>query len=406
MPRTHATSFRARAGAAALIATLPIVLSCGGDAVRLSPSRTGSVADVRVPLDVEASKDDAVLMVRTPTAEPGARGGTTLQLDAAVFNPQGHELPNKQHIYWTSLDEGVVTVDSTGLVTAQGTGRAMVIVDHKKGMDTVNILVVPVPVASVTLSGTDSISLDDATTYAATPLDSAGEPLTGRIVAWSSSVPAVASISADGEALGLTLGFTDITAAVEGESATVSLRVWPQPVAAVEVTPATSSIPQFRKVKYAATFRDKRGKVLTGRTVTWSSSAPAVVSIPPAGDTATANDVGDAVVSATSEGVTGSAPITVEYPVEARALWVTRFEYTLSNQVDFAKIATIFAKAASANFNVVYFQVRTSGDALYYSDLEPCSPRMCGALGGPRPAQDPLDVALAEAARYGIQVHA
>jgi uncharacterized lipoprotein YddW (UPF0748 family) len=55
-------------------------------------------------------------------------------------------------------------------------------------------------------------------------------------------------------------------------------------------------------------------------------------------------------------------------------------------------------KAASARFNVVYFQVRTAGDALYYSDLEPCSPRMCGTLGGPRPAQDPLVVALREAA--------
>jgi uncharacterized lipoprotein YddW (UPF0748 family) len=31
---------------------------------------------------------------------------------------------------------------------------------------------------------------------------------------------------------------------------------------------------------------------------------------------------------------------------------------------------------------------------------------MCGSLGGQRPAQDPLDVALTEAAKYGIQVHA
>jgi uncharacterized lipoprotein YddW (UPF0748 family) len=74
--------------------------------------------------------------------------------------------------------------------------------------------------------------------------------------------------------------------------------------------------------------------------------------------------------------------------------------------VDFAKIATIMQKAASANFNVVYFQARTAGDALYYSSLEPCSPRMCGTLGGPRPAQDPLVVALREAAKYGIEVHA
>jgi uncharacterized lipoprotein YddW (UPF0748 family) len=406
LPRTHSTSFRERASAALLFATVPVVLSCGGDAVRLSPNRQGARADLRVPIDVEASKDDAVMMVRTPSADAGAREGTSLQLDATVFNPQGHELPNKQHVYWTSLDERVVTVDSAGLVTAQDTGRAMVIVDHKKGMDTVDIRVIPVPVASVVLGGVDSISLDDTTTFTATPLDSAGEALAGRIIAWSTSVPAVASLSATGEAVALTLGFTDISAEVEGESASLSLRVWPQPVAAVEVTPSTATVPQFRKVQYAAILRDRRGKVLSDRAVAWASSAPAVVAIPPAGVVATANDVGEAVVSATAEGISGSAGITVENPVEARALWVTRFEYTTFNAVDFAKIATIFAKAASANFNVVYFQARTSGDALYYSDLEPCSPRMCGALGGPRPAQDPLDVALAEAAKHGIQVHA
>ena len=124
------------------------------------------------------------------------------------------------------------------------------------------------------------------------------------------------------------------------------------------------------------------------------------------GRTAVAKDVGDAIVTATSEGQAGTSAVTVTNPVEARALWVTRFEYTTASAVDFAKIATIFQKAASANFNVVYFQVRTSGDALYFSDIEPCSPRMCGFLGGPRPAQDPLAVALTEAAKYGIEVHA
>src|SRR5687768_5408336 len=44
--------------------------------------------------------------------------------------------------------------------------------------------------------------------------------------------------------------------------------------------------------------------------------------------------------------------------VEGRALWVNRFEYNSPND-----IVEIMAKAASANFNVVYFQVRGQGDA-------------------------------------------
>ncbi|MBA3670669.1 MAG: family 10 glycosylhydrolase [Gemmatimonadaceae bacterium] len=85
---------------------------------------------------------------------------------------------------------------------------------------------------------------------------------------------------------------------------------------------------------------------------------------------------------------------------EARALWVTRYEYDSP-----AKIATIMQKAADANFNIVYFQVRGSGDAYYVSSLEPCAVSLCGHLGG-TPTWDPLAVAVQEAHSRGLQVHA
>ena len=52
--------------------------------------------------------------------------------------------------------------------------------------------------------------------------------------------------------------------------------------------------------------------------------------------------------------------------VEARALWVSRFEYS-----DATSIAGIMTDAKSANFNVVYFQVRGVADAMYVSAIEP-----------------------------------
>jgi uncharacterized lipoprotein YddW (UPF0748 family) len=87
--------------------------------------------------------------------------------------------------------------------------------------------------------------------------------------------------------------------------------------------------------------------------------------------------------------------------VEGRALWVNRFEYNSPSD-----IATIIANAASANFNVIYFQVRGQGDAYYRSDLEPCAIRLCGALGNGYPPYDPLDIAVREAHTRGIQLHA
>jgi uncharacterized lipoprotein YddW (UPF0748 family) len=105
----------------------------------------------------------------------------------------------------------------------------------------------------------------------------------------------------------------------------------------------------------------------------------------------------------------GRAPTTPSGPgpgpvrsdtVEARALWVSRFEYSSA-----ASIATIMTDAARANFNVVYFQVRGVADALYRSNVEPCSIRLCGKLGGTA-TWDPLEVALTEAHSRGIQLHA
>lgn len=85
---------------------------------------------------------------------------------------------------------------------------------------------------------------------------------------------------------------------------------------------------------------------------------------------------------------------------EGRALWVTRFDYDSE-----AKIAYIMETAARANFNIIYFQARAAGDAYYRSSIEPCAALLCGTLGG-TPAYDPLEVAVREGHRRGLQVHA
>lgn len=389
---------------ATVIAAAVFLLSCG-DRDPLSP-RTGpesSPAASKTPV----ASGDARMMIRTPSAARGDREGDVLQLEAVLLKKNGKTLEKDKHIGWSSSDTAIATVDSTGLVTAQDTGDVAILVHYKdKAADTVSIEIVPVPVARVTLAGPDSISVDDSVTVVAAALDSVDQPLFGRTFVYASSASAVASVSEGAEVIALTPGLTDISATVEGKSGVKPMRIWPQPVASVTVEPAEVSVPQFHKVRFTASARDRRGKILTGRPVTWSSSEPAIFYIMANADTAAAKDLGNAVVTASVEGKTATSDVTVTNPVEARALWVTRFEYTTASAVDFAKIATIMARAASANFNIVYFQVRTSGDALYFSDIEPCSPRMCGRLGGPRPAQDPLDVALTEGNRHGLQVHA
>lgn len=86
--------------------------------------------------------------------------------------------------------------------------------------------------------------------------------------------------------------------------------------------------------------------------------------------------------------------------VEARALWVSRFEYASASDVQ-----RIIADARRANFNIVYLQVRGNSDALYFSNVDPCSTRLCPNLGG-TPTWDPLGTAVAAALGGNLQVHA
>src|SRR5207247_11075423 len=93
-------------------------------------------------------------------------------------------------------------------------------------------------------------------------------------------------------------------------AASVTVAGCPLPVASVSVTPATATIGVGQTAQYAAITRDAFGNPLGGRTVTWSSSNPAVATVNGTGQ-ATGVAVGAATITATSEGKSGTAAITV-----------------------------------------------------------------------------------------------
>jgi uncharacterized lipoprotein YddW (UPF0748 family) len=95
-----------------------------------------------------------------------------------------------------------------------------------------------------------------------------------------------------------------------------------------------------------------------------------------------------------------SSVVATTNKAEGRALWVNRFEYETADD-----IARIMERAAAANFNLVYFQVRGAADAWYRSAIEPCAVGLCGRLGG-EPPFDPLAVAVEEGTKRGLEVHA
>jgi len=80
----------------------------------------------------------------------------------------------------------------------------------------------------------------------------------------------------------------------------------------VTVTPATDTVVVTDTMRLTATAKDAAGHVLSGRVVTWASSSPAVATISATGlVTGVAENSVAATITATSEGVSGSAAITV-----------------------------------------------------------------------------------------------
>ena len=88
----------------------------------------------------------------------------------------------------------------------------------------------------------------------------------------------------------------------------------PAAVASVAVTLASSTINVTQTSQATAVLRDAQNNVLTGRTVTWTSSNTAVATVSATSGLVTGVAAGTANIIATSEGRTGQAPITVAAP--------------------------------------------------------------------------------------------
>ncbi|HXO84970.1 MAG TPA: Ig-like domain-containing protein, partial [Gemmatimonadales bacterium] len=235
--------------------------------------------------------------------------GATRAFTATLRDSAGGTLTGRV-VTWSSTATGVATVNASGVATAVSAGSASIIATSEGKADTAAVTV-PAPVASVTISpASATIAIGGTRTFTATLRDSAGGVLTGRVVTWSSTATGVATVNASGVATGVAVGSTSIIATSEGKADTATLNVIVVPVASVTVTPASASVAVGATTSFSATTRDSAGGLLTGRVITWASTAPAVATVGPTG-VATGVSAGSASIIATSEGKADTAALTV-----------------------------------------------------------------------------------------------
>jgi len=173
----------------------------------------------------------------------------------------------------------------------------------------------PAVVTTVTVGLADStIPAATTTTATATVLDQNGAPLTGRGITWSSTAPAVATVSGSGTVTGVIAGQAEIVATVESTTGRASLLVTPASVATVGVSGAVTTLLPGQSEQLSATLKDAAGTLLTGRTVTWTSTDTQAVRVSAAG-LASGVLPGSAGITATSEGKSGTLALAVHAPV-------------------------------------------------------------------------------------------
>ena len=236
--------------------------------------------------------------------------GQTNQLTATLKDAGGATITDRT-VTWTSSNDLIASISSTGLVTSQSLGSATITATVEGKAGTASIVVSPVPVATVTVSPASSSMIVGGTVQlSAVTKDANGGALAGRAITWSSGDQTIATVTADGVVTAKAAGSVSITATAEGKSAASSITVTLAPVQSVVVAPSTVSVLPGQTTQLTATVSDAAGLPLTGRIVSWTTSDATKATVSGTG-LVTGVAYGSVTIQATSEGKTGNATVKV-----------------------------------------------------------------------------------------------
>jgi uncharacterized protein YjdB len=205
------------------------------------------------------------LPVTTVTVAPAVNSvavGANVQLTATVRS--GTTVLTDRVVGWSSSNDAVAVVSSTGRVTALKAGSAT-ITATSEGVSGTAFVGIGVASVVVTPSPT-SVVIGQTRQLTATARDAANAAIAGIPFTWASSATATATVDASGLVTGRATGSANVSATFGTVSGASVVSVTPAPVATVDVTPATATLTATQStVQLTATLKDAAGNVLTGR---------------------------------------------------------------------------------------------------------------------------------------------
>ena len=222
-------------------------------------------------------------------------------------------------INWTSSNETVGTVDAAGLFTAYAAGTTDVIASNgdisAKAAVTVTAAAPVDPVLSeikVTPSRA-TLEVGDDQRFMATAFDQNHNVISAGKVVWTSSNETVGTVDETGILTAHAAGTTTVTASADGKSAeaTVTVNAAGPAFGMITVSPSAATLAVGDELEFDAIAFDRFGNIVEDAKVTWESSDESVGTINEATGLFTAVCGGTTTVTATGDGVSGTATVTV-----------------------------------------------------------------------------------------------
>ena len=238
--------------------------------------------------------------------------GETTTLEASVYPSNAED----KTISWESSDTSVLTVSSTGSLTAVGVGTATITAKTSRGTSKkFTITVNEVMAESISIANNDTEILIEDTQ--ALECEFAPENTTDKTIAWTTSDESVISVSADGEITANKLGTATITATHKELTDSIAIEVKPIDAESIEII-----LPDDTETNDDGTPKVNKGSEVqlkaeilpentTYKEVEWSVSDETIATIDKDG-VLTTNGTGTITVTATAKsGVTKEIEIEI-----------------------------------------------------------------------------------------------
>ena len=332
-------------------AGLPIANFIGRTTANVAPTGTN------VGVNMQAVTLNSIQL--TPPNPQIARG-TLQQLTATGLFSDGSVQGLTSLVNWVSSNTDVAVVSNgeglQGLATGVQVGNTQIRATLLNVTGATTLTVTAAEVAAITITpAISSVAIGTNIQFIATGVftDGSSQDLTPSAT-WASSSADIATITASGGlATGRAEGTTTISASFDGVTGSTTLSVSAAQLAAITITPAAPTIALGTRLQFIATgvFTDSSSQDLTP-SATWASSSADIATITASGGLATAVTEGTTTISASFDGIIGSAVLTVS-AAQLLQITLTPVNPTIADGTTVPFTATgLFTNGLSQNLTV------------------------------------------------------